>query len=236
MSSDTPYFSCPACRGRRLWKPKLAGKRAKCTCGHVLIVPAQPLGQPAAPTNFEEAFEAAAHDQDAVDNSPVSYDVSPAEVPPAAFVPPPIVIERQAADGSISTVGTVARQTVRLDPAIPFRKGLQREEKPAPPAFSPLRDLVLPTLLIVAGVALTLLDGIYKGPDGWVTLPSVIGTVSISMATSLAFAIAAVFAASAMGGVAFDEPVPVIIYKLCAVSLAPGAIGSIATHWIGLPA
>src|SRR5439155_26333221 len=44
---------------------------------------------------------------------------------------------------------------------------------------------------------------------------------------------AAVFAASAMGGVAFQEKVPVVIYKLCAVALAPGALGGLVGNYIG---
>lgn len=35
-------FSCPACNRSFTWKPELAGKKAKCTCGNNLTVPAEP--------------------------------------------------------------------------------------------------------------------------------------------------------------------------------------------------
>lgn len=239
MSLESPHFSCPVCGGRKSWKPHLAGKRAKCACGHILTVPTEPprlAAAPIVPATFEEAFAAAAKDQnDQPDfaNPAPTLSVAPAAARPA-FTPPPVVIEREEADGSISTVGTVARKIVRSETAaLPRRKGLQREEKPSEPAVSPLRDFVLPGILIAAGVALCLLDGTYKGDEVWVSLHTAVGPVIVNMLVSLAFAIGAVFVASAMGGVAFHEPIPVIIYKLCAVALAPGALGSLATHWIG---
>jgi hypothetical protein len=236
MSLESPHFSCPGCGGKKSWKPQLAGKRAKCSCGHILTIPLEPpqlAAAPIVPATFEEAFEAAASDQPDFDNPAPTLSVAPAAARPA-FTPPPVLIEREEADGSVSTVGTVARKIVRSETAaLPRRKGLQREEKPPEPAVSPFRDFVLPGILIAAGVALCLLDGTYKGDESWVPLNTVVGPVIVNMLVSLAFAIGAVFAASAMGGVAFQEPIPVIIYKLCAVALAPGALGSLATHWIG---
>src|SRR5258706_11522950 len=41
-------FSCDACGKQYPWKPELAGKRAKCKCGAVLSVPAQPQATRAA--------------------------------------------------------------------------------------------------------------------------------------------------------------------------------------------
>ncbi len=36
-----------------------------------------------------------------------------------------------------------------------------------------------------------------------------------------------------MGGVAFDEPVPIVIYKLCGIALAPAALGQLAMFYFG---
>jgi hypothetical protein len=149
------------------------------------------------------------------------------------FIPPPVVIEREESDGSVTKVGTVKRVAVRTDRLLNPRKGLQREEQPTPPPVTFLRDYLLPALFIVAGIALCFLDGTYKGEDGWRSLREVRGPVSINIVASLALVVGAVFAASAMGGIAFTEPVPIIIYKLCAVALAPGAVGSLALRWIG---
>src|SRR5947199_8749342 len=35
-------FSCDSCGKQYAWKPELAGKKAKCKCGAVLSIPAQP--------------------------------------------------------------------------------------------------------------------------------------------------------------------------------------------------
>src|SRR5436305_592896 len=57
------HFTCPNCGGKKLWKPQLAGRRAKCGCGQVITVPLQPPGADA-PATFEDAFEAAAASPD----------------------------------------------------------------------------------------------------------------------------------------------------------------------------
>jgi len=35
-------FSCDSCGKQYPWKPELAGKKAKCKCGALLNIPAQP--------------------------------------------------------------------------------------------------------------------------------------------------------------------------------------------------
>src|SRR5258706_7229504 len=50
MAQETSHFACPACGGKKAWKPQLAGKRAKCSCRQVITVPAQAPGQPEAVT------------------------------------------------------------------------------------------------------------------------------------------------------------------------------------------
>ena len=232
MSQSAPQFACPHCGSLKTWKAHIAGKHARCSCGKTLTIPDKPLDDAGVADSLEDAFAIAAFDKSNVDidaNAPLQLAPSATKTP--AFVPPPIVIEREEADGSVSSV---TRTTIRSDTAsLPYRKGLQREAPPPAPTISPPRDYILPAILIVVGLALCLLDGTYKGDDASVPLRAAIGSISFNIAASLALAIGAVFAASAMGGVAFHEPIPLVIYKLCAVALAPGAIGSLATHWIG---
>jgi DNA-directed RNA polymerase subunit RPC12/RpoP len=52
MPADDPKFPCPACGKQYRWKPEMAGRTAKCTCGAKLVVPADPprlAPPPAAP-------------------------------------------------------------------------------------------------------------------------------------------------------------------------------------------
>lgn len=39
--SDGPHFSCEECGKSFAWKPEIAGRKAKCKCGAVLLVPAE---------------------------------------------------------------------------------------------------------------------------------------------------------------------------------------------------
>src|SRR4051812_4643877 len=36
------HFTCTSCNKQFTWKPQLAGKRAKCTCGSIINVPSSP--------------------------------------------------------------------------------------------------------------------------------------------------------------------------------------------------
>lgn len=44
MSTSNPQFRCEQCGKQYAWKPSLAGRRAKCTCGQTITVP-QTVGQ-----------------------------------------------------------------------------------------------------------------------------------------------------------------------------------------------
>jgi hypothetical protein len=241
------HFACPSCGSKKLWKPEIAGKTARCGCGHVLTVPKEPPGITVAkvkaqvPTaTSDDQFEAAAAAAEGNEGQEQDPLLSPApEAPRAkgtAFVPPPVVIEREEADGTVTTIGGASRTVVQPpNSRMPFRKPLKREEPKEDPAqkISTFRDFVLPAIFIVAGVALCGVAGTYKGAGRWAPLSSVMGTVVIGMVASLGLAVGAVFAASAMGGVAFSEPIPLVIYKLCAVALIPGAAKAISTIMIG---
>jgi hypothetical protein len=96
-----------------------------------------------------------------------------------------------------------------------------------------VRDWIFPAILIAAGIPLCFVDGRYQGDGAWQSFNQVAGPVVISMVVSLVFAIGGVFAASAMGGIAFDESVPKVIFKLCAVALLPAAIGGLTNNYIG---
>ena len=50
-----PKFSCPECGKQHTWKPQLAGKRAKCTCGAAITVPLNEPGD--APDDLYDVVE-----------------------------------------------------------------------------------------------------------------------------------------------------------------------------------
>jgi hypothetical protein len=215
----------------------------------VLTVPAEPPGvmrerakAQQAPASFEDAFEAAAAEQEGpvVEND--EPQLAPAAAPARArgtgttFVPPAVVIEREEADGTVSTVSAAARPVVKAqNPLLMHRKGLKPEPKvemKEPAAISALRDYVLPVIFLVGGVVLSLLDGAYQN-DAWQPITQNLTTVLTNMLAGVVIAVAAVFGASAMGGIAFTDSVPLVMLKLCAVALAPAAIGSLCGKFIG---
>src|SRR5205823_7929110 len=74
-------FPCPACGKQYTWRPQLAGKRAKCTCGSLIHVPksapAPPALEPHGPTDL---YDIAA---------PPPQPVPPLPPPASAIAPPP---------------------------------------------------------------------------------------------------------------------------------------------------
>ena len=46
MADGAMKFSCNACGKSYGWKPELAGRQAKCKCGQVMTVPAEPPAPP----------------------------------------------------------------------------------------------------------------------------------------------------------------------------------------------
>jgi hypothetical protein len=233
MSGSSAQFACPYCGKKKVWKPELAGKQGKCACGQIIMVPRTPPGAAAEPEAFllreagdDEELKLAPEPPRPVRRAPVIAAAAPAAV------------EHEPAGTSATAVAAPpARSTpkVQVDPTkLMGHKRLQREA-PVDDSFkfSLVRDGVLPAVLIVVGAVLCVTAGSYQGDQRWLGIEHVLGPVTLNVVTGLALVIVAVFAASAMGGVCFQEPFGLIIYKLCAIALAPGALGQLSQAYIG---
>lgn len=112
-------FGCKACGRRFAWKPALAGKRVKCSCGNVLTVPATApavVARPAAVAH--SAPPPGAHggmDLSALEEAAIALRKTPAiAVPLARVTSSP---ERLCARPVASTFGPDRRQVpVRREP------------------------------------------------------------------------------------------------------------------------
>jgi hypothetical protein len=196
-----PQFACPSCDRKNVWKPAIAGKRAKCACGNVISVPSF------APTTVASAAPA----------TPVAAGAVTRK--PAAAKP---------------AVGMPARKSVMAD--IPYRKGLQPEAPVAAAVTIPpiVRDVVLPVILIVAGVYATTADAMQaSGARDSVSVAAVIGPVIVTIIVGLGLAVAAVLGGAIVAGIAFDGPLWQNIVKLCAIALLPLPVGSMVGRSIG---
>ena len=92
MTSDTadPTFACPTCGKRFFWKPEVAGRRGKCTCGAITMIPLNP------PATSEGAAEAAA--------APAAAPRKPGRSGSHGTLPPPYPPQTAAAPAKSSGV------------------------------------------------------------------------------------------------------------------------------------
>src|SRR5262249_1024662 len=128
-------FSCDACGKTYGWKPELAGKKAKCKCGAVIPIPAEPPGSPPAQEDLYALAESA---------PPVTKPKPRVPLAPAA----PRATEGRGA------VATAAVATARA-PAGPvgFPGATQRRERMTNDVLvDKTRDLYVPIGLITVGV------------------------------------------------------------------------------------
>lgn len=235
MSGSLAQFACPYCGRKKVWKPELAGKQGKCACGQIIMVPRTPPGGAAEPEPFllresgdDEELKLAPEPPRPVRRPPV-----------AAAAAAPVAAEHDDPSGGSTTAVAAppARPTPKIQVDPTKLMGHKRLTREAPVddsfKFSLVRDGVLPAILIVVGAVLSVTAGAYQGDQRWLGIEHVLGPVTLNVATGLGLVVAAVFAASAMGGICFREPFGLIIYKLCAIALAPGALGQLSQAYIG---
>jgi hypothetical protein len=235
MSGSPAQFACPYCGKQKVWKPELAGKQGKCACGQIIMVPRTRPGEGGA--DREPLVLREPGDDEELKLAP--EPPRPVRRPPVVAAPPVATEHEDAGGGSATAVAAApsrATAKVQIDPTklMGRHKPLTREARADDSfKFSMIRDGVLPGVLIVAGLCLCVAAGSYQGDQRWLGIEHVLGPVTLNIAAGLALVIAAVYAASAMGGVCFQEPIALVIYKLCAIALVPGAVGQLSGAFIG---
>jgi hypothetical protein len=208
---------CDACGKKYKWHDKLAGKKVKCACGQVIAVAARVL---------EAVHEEAPDDlyalaADAEKKRPAAQTVTVAAPPPAAHVSTTV-------QPGLASAGV---EDPFIAKGIYRRKGLTEEPK-TEYTVSPLRDYILPPVFLVLGIVLCFVEAMHHKGNNY-TLAQVLPLTIPTIIANLALVVGGTFIASAMAGVAFPDKVPITILKICAVALAPGAIGGILDPLIG---
>ena len=134
-------FNCDACGKRYTWKPQLAGKRAKCACGAVIVVPDAPSPPPAAePPPQDDLYDFA--------------EPPPAPAATAAHVPAPMA--------------TPAVQTIAYQSAPTER---ERKRFSAETMIDRPRDFYIPIGLLVIGfLAILGWASAEAGPAGMIVM------------------------------------------------------------------
>jgi hypothetical protein len=222
-------FTCSGCGKQYKWKPELAGKRVKCKCGTTVQVPvgAQDLEEPE------------------------MYDLAPASVPmphaktgaAAPIAPPQIGIAGTAAALSpVSAVmgpqpvgsgqgaavgGAPAAPVLAYASARPPRQATDDEQEIA--AAARRRDFFLPIGLIAGGTVLSFYNAMAEYPVGLVGAGII---VTVSFIIDMAMILTACMIMVKIMDMSLGSPGQAIL-KVCAVAIAPDAIGDLVTMWMG---
>jgi hypothetical protein len=212
MSETITSITCNGCGKKYKWKPQLAGKRVKCACGGIIAVPQAEVA--------DEPDDLYALAEDA------AKKLQSAESESATIAPPQ---EPVLGSPALATVkpGLAAAGVKDPLPLVYRRRGLSEEPKVERPP-SALQNYILPAAMIALGLCLSFVEGM--GRDERVLNA---GQVVITIICNLALVIGAIFLASAIAGVALDDPMHVTILKVCAIGLLPGAIAGIIGNQIG---
>jgi hypothetical protein len=209
---------CDACGKKYKWNDKLAGKKVKCACGQIIAVAVRTVEVQAA-VEVEDDLYALAADAEKKRSAAEAVAVA---APPSAPVAPNDVTPGLKSAGVEDPF--IAKGIYR-------RKGLTEEPKKEY-TVSPLRDYILPPVFLVIGVILCFVEAMHHKGNNY-TLAQVLPLTIPTIIANLVLVVAGTFLASAMAGVAFPDKPAITVLKICAVALAPGAIGGILDPIIG---
>ncbi|MEM8874299.1 MAG: hypothetical protein AAGD32_08560 [Planctomycetota bacterium] len=226
-------FACGACGKRWPWAAERAGKKAKCTCSHVMRIPAEP-----------EAFA----DEDGDDLYGFAEDeFQPEATPAAASVCPSCGAGLAAGAVLCVTCGYDLRVGRKVGPTAdapmaaptddlqrklgvaPTRAKLGEDEDPFAKPEPVWRMTYLPIAMIALGVVCTFVRHMWLPDDkGFEVGAHCIVPGFTDILTNLATTVAACFGIAALAGFDFPNAIPTTILKLCGVALLPSALAGIA--------
>lgn len=202
---------CSSCGKTFRWKPELAGKRAKCKCGGVIAIPAQP--PQAAPVEDE-------------------YDV--AEVPAAPAPRPPQAHAQPGLDPAAAAA--VLQRLGRTTAEVPRAKErLLDDTESVEDAFKPsiIRDIILPSLLIAAGVALAFVEAMKAGQSPAPTIAAAIPIVAMKLVLGVALVLGGMFLAMVVAEVCFIGPMALTGFKLTGIAIGVASVYGLLGYALG---
>jgi DNA-directed RNA polymerase subunit RPC12/RpoP len=230
---DQPQVHCATCGKRFRYKPELAGRTVKCPCGAAILVP-RPR-----PTVVEDGDEPD-KEYDFADPEPVR----PAKTAAALIAAPaPVGLAAPAGAADAPLDGALAAPVpsgpvLRVD-LPPQRKGLTPEERKTNEDFAPpstIRDFVIPSILIGAGVVLRFLEVMAPwATQNPVTFGPGLAAVLTNLALSVGLMLGGAFLMVSVMEICFLGSLPRTVYKLIAIGVGPGALYGILSFMVGEP-
>lgn len=200
---NRPVVACGACGKRYAWKAALAGRKVKCGCGNVILIPAAESDDP--------------HDE-------YEFAASPAE--PQVAGPP----AGGLADVVLNRLGRIPPpKSLAPDPEkLAADRKLQKIMEP-----NLWRDTAVPMMLLGAGLALSFYEVMHasrRPPD---SMAGAAPLVAIRAVASMVLCLGGIFLATTCFDVCLLGSFKSCMLRLCAIAVAPSAVYGVMCYAIG---
>jgi hypothetical protein len=193
-------FACEACGKRYAWKPQLAGKRAKCSCGAAMVVP-----------------QAESTEADAPDDLYGFVEESLPPPPAARSMPMPSAPIASVAGGAQPSAGAIGYRSA------PTKENTARDRFSFDAMTHPPRDLYIPVALLIVGILGIIAWAISWGA-GAGTMAVVLLVTGVATLVKTAVLIGLAFIFAPMAGVSFGDARTAIL-KFAAIVVFTDAVG-----------
>jgi hypothetical protein len=245
-SVDQGKFSCNKCGKSYKWKPELAGKKVKCKCGNIMAAPAQEPVAEEREVDLDGLYELAAEEKKATKRQheePVGFrcpachtDLAIGAVMCTAcgFNLKTGTRGGSAKPAAVTFAGAAAATAGRSNAVPSAMVGYGTRSTGAPEVETdylgdnPLKELGVPTGLLLAGVGVLVLQRMGSGGDFASALPS----IGLSLIINLVFSFIGMFAVMRLFEVSFGAPGPAVI-KAAACCVLPPAIAGVIGEMVG---
>jgi hypothetical protein len=200
---NRPIVACGACGKRYTWKAALAGRKVKCACGNVILVPAAESDDP--------------HDEYELAAAPAE----PQPARPASGVSADVVLNRL---GRIPAPKPLAPDPEKLA----ADRKLQKRMEP-----NLWRDTAVPMMLLGAGLALSFYEAMHgsrRPPD---SMAAAAPLVAIRAIASMVLCLGGILLATTCFDVCLLGSFRSCMLRLCAIAVAPSAVYGVMCYAIG---
>jgi hypothetical protein len=225
-------FACEGCGKRYRWRREWAGRKLKCKCGGVAVCP---------PTDPARAAAAAAQaaavvaDDDMYDIAPDAPPPQPPLAEPVALAAPAPVMAR-AAGPVVPGTAHVPQPVMPVPSPSPSPRSLGYQSAPVGDgalldAYFPdkVKDLYTPLYLIGGGLVVELFAAAFRYRGGGPTTMALGFTeVGVKLIFGTLFMLAGILIAAKLRGLDLGKFWTAVL-KLVAISIAPGAVVTLAT-------
>lgn len=227
------FVACEQCGKRYRWKPELAGRRAKCACGHVIDMPAAPpdSAPPPGPESDDDGMYGITDDstpkRPARRPPPVAAGLAPQDQPGLGGRQGDAL---QAALASRGLPEGLLKSKVDHD-KIAVEAGRKELEELAKP--NPTRDIIAPLAIIAVGVTLMFLQTMFWSAKPAGGAGEAVVAVALRTILSVGLILGGIFLATTALDVTLIGSFDRSILRLAAIALGPAAVYDLLVYALG---